>query len=176
MIQTDGGSKKSGYLFGWKHLIMLQTESAPSSTEEAASMELQPATVHDLPKTPETVAIDNDEETTSQCSSEPKEAAVPSDKVRLNLLLVSGKKLVIDTEKNDTITQVKMQVLEQWPKEWNINAPTTVEEMNIIYLGKFLANETTLEANNIKNGRLTTVHLSIRTATNWKEDEAKKAS
>ncbi|KAI8579512.1 hypothetical protein K450DRAFT_241338 [Umbelopsis ramanniana AG] len=149
---------------------MPPTETAPSSTEEAVSMEMQPATVHDLPKTTEQIAIDNDEETTSQCSSEPKEAAVPSDKVRLNLLLVSGKKLVIDTEKNDTITQVKMQVLKQWPKEWNINAPTTVEEMNVIYLGKFLANDTTLEANNIKNGRMTTVHLSIRTATSWKED------
>ncbi|CAO3684298.1 unnamed protein product [Umbelopsis ramanniana] len=126
---------------------MPQPETAPSSTEEAASMEMQPASIHELPNTTEQLAIDNDEETTSQCSSEPKEAPVPSDKVRLNLLMVSGKKLVIDTEKNDTITQVKMQVLKQWPTEWNINAPTTVEEMNIIYLGKFLANETTLEGN-----------------------------
>jgi hypothetical protein len=108
--------KKIRLLFGWKHLIMPPTETAPSSTEEAASMEMQPASVHDLPKTTEQIAIDNDEETTSQCSSEPKEAPVPSDKVRLNLLMVSGKKLVIDTEKDDTITQVKVQVLKQWPK------------------------------------------------------------
>ncbi|KAH8555659.1 hypothetical protein BGW37DRAFT_478100 [Umbelopsis sp. PMI_123] len=153
---------------------MLPTATASSATEEATSIEMQPEPIHDISNKSDEVATDKDEEITSQSSSEPKEAPVPSDKVRLNLLLVSGRKLIIDTDKDDTITQVKTLVLKQWPTEWNINAPTTVEEMNIIYLGKFLANETTLEANNIRTGRVTTVHLNIHIATNWKDDEAKK--
>lgn len=40
--------------------------------------------------------------------------------------------------------------------EWNINTPTSVEEMNIIYLGKFLANESTLEGNGIFKDFMTT--------------------
>jgi hypothetical protein len=33
--------------------------------------------------------------------------------------------------------------------EWNKSKPNSVDEMNVIYLGKFLANESTLEGKEI---------------------------
>jgi hypothetical protein len=107
--------KKKGYHQAEAFLIMLPTATASSATEEAASIEMQPEPIHDISNKSDEVATDKDEEITSQSSSEPKEAPVPSDKVRLNLLLVSGRKLIIDTDKDDTITQVKTLVLKQWP-------------------------------------------------------------
>jgi len=152
---------------------MQPVEPNPSANEDSATADLQPETAQEPQTLSEEAPADKDEETTSQYSTELKESPALADKVRLNLLLVSGRKLILEVEKNDTITQVKGLVLKQWPTEWNINTPTSVEEMNIIYLGKFLANESTLEANNIRPGRTTTVHLNIHAASSWKDDEAK---
>ncbi|CAO3676847.1 unnamed protein product [Umbelopsis vinacea] len=149
---------------------MQQAETNSSASAEPVSIELQPESPPKLQVMSDEPLADKDEETTSQYSTELKESPVPADKVRLNLLLVSGRKLILEVDKNDTITQVKILVLKQWPAEWNINTPTSVEEMNIIYLGKFLANESTLAANNIRAGRTTTVHLNIHAATSWKEE------
>ncbi|GAB5589167.1 hypothetical protein Unana1_04067 [Umbelopsis nana] len=137
-------------------LIMQQVEPNPSANEDSATADLQPETAQEPQTLSEEAPADKDEETTSQYSTELKESPVLGDKVRLNLLLVSGRKLILEVEKNDTITQVKGLVLKQWPTEWNINTPTSVEEMNIIYLGKFLANESTLEGNGIFKDFMTT--------------------
>jgi hypothetical protein len=96
-------------------LIMQQVEPNPSANEDSATADLQPETAQEPQTLSEEAPADKDEETTSQYSTELKESPVLADKVRLNLLLVSGRKLILEVEKNDTITQVKGLVLKQWP-------------------------------------------------------------
>ncbi|KAM3579440.1 Ubiquitin-like protein 3, variant 2 [Umbelopsis sp. WA50703] len=147
---------------------MAQAESSPSSNEEPAIAALSEDNEVEQQGKTEEIPADKEEATSQHSDSEPKEAPVPKDKVHLNLLLVSGKRMFIEVTKADTISHIKALVLKQWPTEWNKSKPNSVDEMNVIYLGKFLANESTLEANNIRSGRVTTVHLNINTGTKWK--------
>jgi hypothetical protein len=94
---------------------MQQAETNSSASAEPVSIELQPESPPKLQVMSDEPLADKDEETTSQYSTELKESPVPADKVRLNLLLVSGRKLILEVDKNDTITQVKSLVLKQWP-------------------------------------------------------------
>lgn len=94
---------------------MQQAETNSSASAEPVSIELQPESPPKLQVMSDEPLADKDEETTSQYSTELKESPVPADKVRLNLLLVSGRKLILEVDKNDTITQVKILVLKQWP-------------------------------------------------------------
>ncbi|KAG0241653.1 Ubiquitin-like protein 3 [Mortierella sp. GBA43] len=88
--------------------------------------------------------------------------AVDTDKVSLTLLLVSGSRSTFTFHAADTIETVKSKVYDTWPKEWQEDKPASPQSLKILYLGKFLADTSTLESNRIQPGTTTIVHLTIK--------------
>ncbi|KAG0206030.1 Ubiquitin-like protein 3 [Mortierella sp. GBA30] len=87
---------------------------------------------------------------------------VDSDTVALTLLLVSGSRTTFHFQGTDTIESVKSKVYENWPKDWQEEKPASPQSLKILYLGKFLADNSTLESNKIQPGATTIVHLTIK--------------
>ncbi|KAL2920238.1 hypothetical protein HK105_200306 [Polyrhizophydium stewartii] len=78
--------------------------------------------------------------------------AVPSDKINLRLLLVSGKKTDLLMNPTDTIETVCRTIASAWP----------VENIKILLRGKFLERPSTLASNSIATGDTTVVHLLVK--------------
>jgi len=89
---------------------------------------------------------------------------VPADKVNLTLLLASGGRKTFTFDPNDTVSKVKGWIYDNWPKEWAGEAPLSVASLNIILLGRYLEDSTTLEANKIPTGQTTIAHLTIKSS------------
>ncbi|KAF8915304.1 ubiquitin-related domain-containing protein [Dissophora ornata] len=89
-------------------------------------------------------------------------ATVDPDTVALTLLLVSSSRTTFYFQGTDTIETVKNRVHENWPKEWQEEKPAAPQSLKILYLGKFLADNSTLESNRIQPGAATIVHLTIK--------------
>lgn len=98
---------------------------------------------------------------------------VPADKVNLTLLLASGGRKTFTFEQNDTVSKVKEWIYENWPKEWADEAPHSVASLNIILLGRYLEDSTTLEANKIPTGQTTIAHLTIKSLQGNDTNDAK---
>jgi hypothetical protein len=88
---------------------------------------------------------------------------VPTDKVNLRLILVSGNRADFLVAPSDSVTSVVRQVFDKWPKEWSGEAkPTTSDTLRLIYLGRFLKGSMALSALNLPLGKTTVMHLIIR--------------
>ncbi|KAF9896065.1 Ubiquitin-like protein 3 [Lobosporangium transversale] len=99
---------------------------------------------------------------TSVASTIPPGGTIDADTVALTLLLVSGSRSTFMFRGGDTIETVKNKVYENWPKEWQEEKPASPQSLKILYLGKFLADNSTLESNKIQPGATTIVHLTIK--------------
>ncbi|KAL0077711.1 ubiquitin-2 like Rad60 SUMO-like-domain-containing protein [Phycomyces blakesleeanus] len=102
---------------------------------------------------------------------EEDEDKIQSDKVYLTLLLVSGSRHTFSFEPTNTILQVKAHVLEHWPQGWSDHVQS-VASLHLVYLGKFLENDSTLESNRLKSGQATIVHLVYRPYTTKVNEDA----
>ncbi|KAI8878563.1 hypothetical protein K501DRAFT_336677 [Backusella circina FSU 941] len=88
---------------------------------------------------------------------------VPTDKIHLVFLLITGSKASFEFEPSLKIVQVKNFLFEHWPKDWVKEVrPISIQYLEIVYLGKFLGNDTTLQENKLSCGQTTTIHLIIR--------------
>ena len=89
---------------------------------------------------------------------------VPTNQIDLTLLLISGLRHTFRFSENTTVAQVKSHVFEYWPKEWHETEmpPSSADALRLVYLGRFLDNDSTLEANRIQPGQSTIVHLVIK--------------
>ncbi|KAF9579347.1 Ubiquitin-like protein 3 [Lunasporangiospora selenospora] len=117
--------------------------------------------------------------TTSNGAHGGSAAQTDSDLVSLTLLIVSGSRTTFNFRGLDTIEAVKTKVYENWPKDWQEERPASPQSLRILYLGKFLADGSTLESNKIQPGTTTIVHLAItspeqETHGNSKSDSAAK--
>ncbi|KAG5461807.1 MAG: hypothetical protein BJ554DRAFT_5944, partial [Olpidium bornovanus] len=120
-------------------------------------------------------------------------AGVPGDKVQLTVLLVSGKRHPFLFNPKDTIEQVKAHVAANWPtgalrrstrgsfsrrgetpqparlraetSEWADETPASAASLRVVHLGRFLADNSTLEGNKIPAGVNTIVHMTIKEPT-----------
>ncbi|KAG4085538.1 hypothetical protein H8356DRAFT_1739845 [Neocallimastix lanati (nom. inval.)] len=106
---------------------------------------------------------------------------VPSDKVNVRLLRPNGTRTDVLLESSDTILNLKQQILDTWPKEWTDEVPTTINNIKILHYGKYLEDESTLEANKLPVGQTTIVHLIIKFSKKEldekdKEDDVKPAN
>ncbi|RIA85286.1 ubiquitin-related domain-containing protein [Glomus cerebriforme] len=111
--------------------------------------------------------------TTSSSASSSQQDADSEDKVKLTLLLVSGKRHTFSFDPTDTITVVKSRVFNNWPKEWADETPVAVSSLKIVYQGRFLEDGTTLETNKILRGQSTIVHLTIKNVSQHDNDGPK---
>ncbi|KAF9148282.1 Ubiquitin-like protein 3 [Mortierella sp. AD010] len=89
-------------------------------------------------------------------------SSVDPNTVALTLLLVSGSRATFEFNGTETIQAVKNKVYENWPKEWQEEKPASPQSLKILYLGKFLADASSLESNKIQPGTTTIVHLTIK--------------
>ncbi|CAO3649595.1 unnamed protein product [Cunninghamella echinulata] len=99
---------------------------------------------------------------------------IPYDKTKLTLLLVSGERHTFDFDPSTTIEDVKLLVYNQWPEEWTDNLPTSTKNIEFVYLGKFLDNNSKLKDNGLLGGHSTIIHLIIRKYTKKSNDDTKK--
>ncbi|KAI9488136.1 hypothetical protein BDB00DRAFT_792106 [Zychaea mexicana] len=102
---------------------------------------------------------DNDEE-----EDDDDKQKLSLDRVHLTLLLISGNRHTFEFDPLSTVAQVKKHVITEWPPEWESNraAPQSVGYLELLYLGKFLENDSTLESNRLRGGESFTVHLLVR--------------
>jgi len=83
---------------------------------------------------------------------------------QLTLLLVSGRRKTMSFEPEITIGRVKELVWNAWPSEWQSEHPPAPAYLRLLYLGKILQDDDTLNAQRFRPNPAppTIVHLSIR--------------
>jgi len=83
---------------------------------------------------------------------------------QLTFLLVSGRRKTMSFEPNTTIGRVKELVWNAWPSEWQIEQPPAPAYLRVLFLGKILQDEDTLNTDRFRPNPAppTIVHLSVR--------------
>ncbi|KAI9137074.1 ubiquitin-2 like Rad60 SUMO-like-domain-containing protein [Paraphysoderma sedebokerense] len=137
---------------------------SPQSENNSENASTQPPQPSQQTLTAPTSTSPSTKQTTPEPTSISPNEAIPADKVVLTFLLVSGKKKegwVFNP--SQTIGDIVKNVWEWWPKEWqDEQKPTAFESLKMLHRGRFLEADTTLEANKIPTGEVTTVHLVVR--------------
>uniref|UniRef100_A0A023GH55 Ubiquitin-like protein n=5 Tax=Amblyomma TaxID=6942 RepID=A0A023GH55_AMBTT len=87
---------------------------------------------------------------------------IPSDKVNLRLILVSGKTKEFAFSPNDSAAEIAQHVFDNWPQEWSEEAVSKAEILRLIYQGRFLHGNVTLGALQLPLGKTTVMHLVPR--------------
>lgn len=90
---------------------------------------------------------------------------IPKDKVNLKLIFVAandqaGKEFQISP--NLTAIEIAHYVFENWPQEWVSNKVNRAEVLKLIYQGRFLHENVSLNSLNIQPGRTCVMHLVPR--------------
>lgn len=90
---------------------------------------------------------------------------IPLDKVNLKLIFVpandqSGKEFLLETSL--TASEISKYVFENWPPEWTANKVERPEVLRLIYQGRFLHENISLNSLNIQPGRTCVMHLVPR--------------
>lgn len=88
---------------------------------------------------------------------------IPSDKINLRLILVSGKTKEYLFSPNDSASDIAQYVFDNWPEaEWAEESVTKAEILRLIYQGRFLHGNVTLGALQLPTGKTTVMHLVPR--------------
>ncbi|CAM1315979.1 UBL3 (predicted) [Pycnogonum litorale] len=87
---------------------------------------------------------------------------LPSDKVNLKLILVSGRTKEFLFSHNDSASDIAQHVFECWPQDWTEEAVSKPEILRLIYQGRFLHGNVTLGALQLPLGKTTVMHLVPR--------------
>ncbi|CAL1277218.1 unnamed protein product [Larinioides sclopetarius] len=87
---------------------------------------------------------------------------IPSDKINLRLILVSGKTKEFLFSPSDSAADIAQHVFDNWPIEWSAEAVSKAEILRLIYQGRFLHGNVTLGALQLPLGRTTVMHLIPR--------------
>lgn len=84
------------------------------------------------------------------------------DTVNLRLILVSGKTQDFIFSPNDSATDIAHYVFENWPAGWEEERVSSPNILRLIFQGRFLHGNVTLEALKLPPGRTTVMHLVAR--------------
>ncbi|XP_043256062.1 ubiquitin like 3 [Colletes latitarsis] len=87
---------------------------------------------------------------------------IPSDKINLRLILVSGKTKEFLFSPCDSAGDIAHHVFENWPEDWAEEAVAKAEILRLIYQGRFLHSNVTLGALGLPFGKTTVMHLVPR--------------
>lgn len=87
---------------------------------------------------------------------------IPSDKINLRLILVSGKTKEFLFSPSDSAGDIAHHVFENWPDDWAEEAVAKAEILRLIYQGRFLHSNVTLGALGLPFGKTTVMHLVPR--------------
>jgi len=109
---------------------------------------------------------------------------IPLDKINLKLIFVaggdqSGKEFLISPFL--TATEISSHVYENWPQEWLPSKVDRPEVLRLIYQGRFLHENVTLDSLNIQTGRTCVMHLVPRekipepNIDNWNKEKTQQS-
>ncbi|XP_037937030.1 uncharacterized serine-rich protein C215.13 [Teleopsis dalmanni] len=87
---------------------------------------------------------------------------IPSDKINLRLILVSGKTKEFLFNPSDSAGDIAQTVFLNWPEDWEREAVSKAEILRLIYQGRFLHCNVTLGALGLPLGKTTVMHLVPR--------------
>ncbi|XP_023167516.2 uncharacterized protein LOC111597182 isoform X2 [Drosophila hydei] len=87
---------------------------------------------------------------------------IPSDKINLRLILVSGKTKEFVFNATDSAGDISKTVFDNWPLDWSQEAVSKSEILRLIYQGRFLHCNVTLGALGLPLGKTTVMHLVPR--------------
>ncbi|XP_050545866.1 ubiquitin-like protein 3 isoform X2 [Daktulosphaira vitifoliae] len=88
--------------------------------------------------------------------------SIPSDKINLRLILVSGKTKEFIFSPNDSAGDIAQAIFDNWPEDWADEAVEKAEILRLIYQGRFLHSNVTLGALGLAPARTTVMHLVPR--------------
>ncbi|KAI0635014.1 ubiquitin-related domain-containing protein [Trametes polyzona] len=124
---------------------------------------------------------DRDDDAPAGESGQLAEEAIPqTPQVSLTFLLVSGRRRTMSFEPETTVGRVKELVWNTWPNDWQDVRPPAPSYLRILYLGKILQDEDSLDKLSFPTQlassapAATIVHLSIRPYAPPSEDVPKK--
>ncbi|XP_016942004.1 uncharacterized protein UBL3 [Drosophila suzukii] len=87
---------------------------------------------------------------------------IPSDKINLRLILVSGKTKEFIFSPSDSAGDIAQTVFDNWPEDWTHETVAKAEILRLIYQGRFLHCNVTLGALGLPLGKTTVMHLVPR--------------
>ncbi|XP_076034155.1 ubiquitin-like protein 3 isoform X2 [Oratosquilla oratoria] len=87
---------------------------------------------------------------------------VPSDKINLRLILVSGKTKEFLFSPSESAGDIAQYVFDNWPEEWADEGVSKAEILRLIYQGRFLHGNVTLGALGLPAGKTCVMHLVPR--------------
>lgn len=87
---------------------------------------------------------------------------IPSDKINLRLILVTGKTKDFLFSPTDSAADIAHFVFDHWPPEWSNEAVSRAEILRLIYQGRFLHGNVTLGG---KRTTITSHNLTQHTHT-----------
>ncbi|XP_013387431.1 ubiquitin-like protein 3 [Lingula anatina] len=88
--------------------------------------------------------------------------SVPSDKISLKLILVSGKTNEFLFTPNSSAAEITQYVYDNWPQGWADEQLPPTNILRLIYQGRFLHGNVTLGALQLPVGKMTVMHLVAR--------------
>lgn len=88
--------------------------------------------------------------------------SIPTDKVNLKLILVSGKTKEFLFSPSESAGDIAQHVFDNWPEDWAEEAVAKAEILRLIYQGRFLHSNVTLGALGLPFGKTTVMHLVPR--------------
>ena len=69
-----------------------------------------------------------------------------ANKINLRFLLINGKKHDFVFGPKENVANIKKRLFENWPTEWTSEAVQSVDEIRILYGGRFIADYETLDS------------------------------
>lgn len=87
---------------------------------------------------------------------------IPSDKINLRLILVSGKTREFLFSPNASAAEITQHVYDNWPEDWVDEQLPASNILRLIYQGRFLHGNVTLGALQLPLGKTTVMHLVAR--------------
>lgn len=87
---------------------------------------------------------------------------IPSDKINLRLILVSGKTKEFLFSPSESAGDIAQFVFDNWPEEWADESVSKAEILRLIYQGRFLHGNVTLGALGLPTGKTCVMHLVPR--------------
>ncbi|KAH8361229.1 hypothetical protein KR200_007689, partial [Drosophila serrata] len=95
-------------------------------------------------------------------TSQKMHRTIPSDKINLRLILVSGKTKEFIFNPSDSAGDIAQTVFDNWPEDWTREAVSKADILRLIYQGRFLHCNVTLGALGLPLGKTTVMHLVPR--------------
>ncbi|ORY95265.1 ubiquitin-2 like Rad60 SUMO-like-domain-containing protein [Syncephalastrum racemosum] len=155
----------------------VERSTLPTTTDNGSAVAIRSTSSAAAPSDTSDIHLPSHEENfeSEQEEDEDEDVKVPLDKVRLTFLLISGLRHSETFDPSTPIIQVKKYIWSHWPQEWTQTrpAPESVARLELLYLGKFLDNDASLNDKGLLGGQSSTVHLLVRDQQSKKSDNSK---